>query len=77
MLCINRISCPNELAIYINELNEIVFIELLMKEQLQNRSAPVFSKKSLLPVADDILYRKNGVPHSSLSPFTNDSVTSV
>lgn len=53
MLCINRISCPEELAIYIHELNEIVFIEQLMTAQLQNRSVLVFRKKSLLSVADE------------------------
>lgn len=53
MLCINRISCPEELAIYIHELNEIVFIEPLMTAQLQNRSVLVLSKKSLLFVADE------------------------
>lgn len=53
MLCINRISCPEELAIYIHELNEIVFIEPLMTVQLQNRSVLVLSKKSLLFVADE------------------------
>lgn len=77
MLCINRISCPKELAIYIHEVNETVFIELLMTAQPQNRSVSVFSKKSLLLVADDILYRNNSVPLSCLSPFTNASVTSV
>lgn len=52
MLCINRVSCPEELAIYIHELNEIVFIEQLMTAQLKNRSVLVFRTKSLLSVAD-------------------------
>lgn len=51
MLRINRISCPEELAIYIHELNEIVFTEHLMTAQLQNRSVLVFRKKSLLSFA--------------------------
>lgn len=52
MLCINRVSCPEELAIYIHELNEIVFIEQLMTAQLKNRSVLVFRIKTLLSVAD-------------------------
>lgn len=53
MLCINRVSCPEQLAIYIHGLNEIVFIEQLMTAQLKNRSVLVFRTKSLLSVADE------------------------